>query len=78
MIPELTRLDLEKLSGTNFSLLDAERMSMPLSRGCIADFPFLRTLLVFRQNSSEPSFREEINSFVLLVQINVAASRTPL
>ena len=74
MIPELTRLNLEKLSATNFSLLDAEeRMPRPLSRGCIADFPFLRTLLAFRQNSREPSFREETDSFVLLAQINVAA-----
>ena len=45
MLLELTWLDLEKLSETDFSLLDEEEsMPRPLSRGFIADCPFLRTL----------------------------------
>ena len=46
-IPASLRLDfLEKSSGNNFSLSDAEEnISVPLKRGGIADLPLLRALL---------------------------------
>ena len=45
-IPQSSRLEfLEKFSGKNFALSDAEdNTSGPLNRGGIADLPFLRTL----------------------------------
>ena len=48
--PESSRL--EKFSGSNFALLDAEdNISGPLNRGGIADLPLLRTLITIRQKS---------------------------
>ena len=48
--PESSRL--EKFSGSNFALLDAEdNTSGPLNRGGIADLPLLRTLITIRQKS---------------------------
>ena len=46
--------------------------------GGVADLPLLRTLLVIRQKSREPSFWENINTFVSLAYPSVAASRTML
>ena len=58
---------------------DAEdNTSGPLNRGGIADLPLLRTLLVIRQNSREPSFWEVMDSFFLLAYASLAASRTIL
>ena len=55
-IPESSRL--EFLPKT-FVLPDVEdNTSGPLNRGGIADLPLLRTLLVYRQKSSKPSFWE--------------------
>ena len=67
-IPESSRLEfLEKFSANNFALSDAEdNTSRPLNRGGIADLPLLRTLLVIRQTSEEPSFWEVMDCFVLL------------
>ena len=50
-IPESSRLEfLEKYSGNNFALSDAEdNISRPLNRGGIADLPLLRTLLAIHQ-----------------------------
>ena len=46
-IPESSRLEfLEKFSGNNFALSDAEDNLRPLNRGGISDLPLLRTLLV--------------------------------
>ena len=55
-IPESSRLEfLEKFSGNNFALSDAEdNTSGPLNRGGIADLPLLRTLLAICQKSQEP------------------------
>ena len=52
-IPEASRLEfLEKFSANEFSLSDTEdNTSRPLSRGGIADLPFLRTLLAIRRKS---------------------------
>ena len=77
-IPELSRLEfLEKFSANNFALSDAEdNTSGPLNRGSIADLPLLRTLLAIRQKFREPSFWEDIDSFVLLAYASLAASRT--
>ena len=52
-IPQSLRLEfLEKFSGNNFALLDAEdNTSGPLNRGGIADLPLLRTLLAIHQKS---------------------------
>ena len=71
-IPESSRLELlEKFSGNNFALSDAEyRNSGSLNSGSIGDLPLLRTLLAVRQKSWEPSFSKVMDSFVL------AASRT--
>ena len=79
-IPESSRLEfLEKFSGNNFALSDAEdNTSGPLNRGGIADLPLLRTLLAICQKSREPSFWEEMDSFVLLAYASLAASRTLL
>ena len=79
-IPESLRLEfLEKFSGNNFALSDAEdNTSRPLNRGGIADLPLLRTLLEICQKSGEPSFWEVMDSFVLLAYASLAASRTLL
>ena len=55
-MPESSRLDfLEKFSGNNFALSDAEdNTSGPLNRGGIADLPLLQTQLAIRQKSGEP------------------------
>ena len=59
-IPESSRLQfLEKFSGNNFALSDAEdNTSGPLNRVGIADLPLLRTLSAIRRKSREPSFWE--------------------
>ena len=77
-ITELSRLEfLEKFSGNNFVLSDAEdNTSRPLNRGGIADLPLLRTLLAICQKSREPSFWKVMDSFVLLAYTSLAASRT--
>ena len=49
-----------------------------LDRAGIADLPLLRSLLAFRQKSREPSFQEEMESFVLVAYASLAASRTLL
>ena len=79
-IPESSRLEfIEKFSGNNFALSDAEdTTSGPLNRGCIADLPLLRTLLAIRQKSREQSFWEVMDSFALLAYASLAASRTLL
>ena len=83
-ILESSRLEfLEKFSAkfsvNNFALSDAEdSTSGPQNRGGIADLPLLRTLLANHQKSREPSFWEAMDSFVLLVYANFAASRTLL
>ena len=78
--PESSRLEfLEKFSGNNFALSDAEdSTSGSLNRGGTADLPLLRTLLAIRQKSREPSFWEVMGSFVLLAYASLAASRTLL
>ena len=48
----------------------------PLKRGGIEDLFLLRTLLVIRQKSREPSFWKVMDSFVLLAYASLAASRT--
>ena len=57
-IPESSRLEfLEKFSGNNFALSDAEdNTSRSLNRGGIADLPLLKILLVICQKSKKPSF----------------------
>ena len=57
-IAESSRLDfLEKFSGKNFALSDAEdNTSRLLNREAIADLPLLRTLLAICKKSQEPSF----------------------
>ena len=77
-ITELSRLEfLEKFLVINFDLSDAEdNTSGPLNRGGIADLPLLRTLLAIRQKFHKPSFREVMDSFVLVAYANLAASRT--
>ena len=79
-IHESSRLEfLEKLSANNFASSDAEDNTFgPLNRGGITDLPLLRTLLVIRQKSREPSFWEVMDSFVLLAYERLAASRTLL
>ena len=76
-IPESLRLEcLEKFSGNNFALSDAEdNTSGPLNRGGIADLPLLRALSGIRQKSREPRFSEAMDSFVLLAYSSLAASR---
>ena len=44
--------------------------------GGITDLPLLRTLLTIRRKSQEPSFREVMDSFILLAYASLAASRT--
>ena len=74
-IPESSRLELlEKFLANNFALSDVEDNT---SRG-IADLPLLRTILAIRQKSREPTFREVMDSFVLVAYAGLAASRTLL
>ena len=77
-IAESSRLEfLEKFSGNNFALSDAEdNTSRLLNRGAIADLPLLRTLLQICKKSQESSFWEVMDSFVLLAYPSLAASRT--
>ena len=49
-----------------------------LNREGIVDLHLLRTILVIRQKSREPSFWEEMVSFVLSEYASLAASRTLL
>ena len=79
-IPETLRLEfIENSSANNFALLDAEdNISNPLNRGSTADLPLLRTLLVIRQKSRQPSFWEVMDPFVLLAYASFAVSRTLL
>ena len=79
-VPDSSRLKfLEKFLTNNFALSDAEDNTYgSLNRGGIADLPLLRTRLAIRQKSSEPSFWEVMDSFVLLAYANSAASRTLL
>ena len=79
-IPESSRLEfLEKFSANTFALSDVEdNTSDPLNRGGIADLPLLRTLLTIRLKSREPSFREVMDSFVLVAYASLATSRTLL
>ena len=79
-ITESSRLEfLEKVSANNFSLSDAEdNTTRLLNTGGTADLPLLRTLLAIRQKSLEPSFREVMDSFILLTYASLAASRTLL
>ena len=76
----MTRFEfLEKFSGNNFALLDAEdNTSRPLNRGGIADLLLLRTLLSIHQKSRDQSFWEVMDSFVLLAYGSLGASRTLL
>ena len=77
-IPELSRLELlEKLLANNFASSDAEdNTSGLLNRGSIADLPLLRIILAISQKSSESSFWELMDYFVLLVYASLAALRT--
>ena len=79
-IPESSGLQfLEKFLANNFPLSDAEdNTSGLLNRGGIADLPFLRTLTAIPQKSGDSNFCEKINSFVLLADASLAASRTLL
>ena len=79
-IPESSGLQfLEKFLANNFPLSDAEdNTSGLLIRGGIADLPFLRTLTAIPQKSGDSNFWEKINSFVLLADASLAASRTLL
>ena len=78
-IPESSRLEfLEKCSGNNFALSDAEdNTSGPMNRGDIADLPFLRTLLAIHQKSWEQSFCNCFSSLKLWLnksELNTLAS----
>ena len=77
-IPESSRLEfLEKFSANNFASPDAEdNTSRPLNRGGITDVPLSRTLLAICQKSWEPSFRQVMDSFVLLEYASLAVLRT--
>ena len=76
-IPESSGLEfLEKFSGNNFALSDAEdKTSGLLNRGGIGNLRLLRTLLAIPQKFREPSFWEVMDScFVSICKL--AASRT--
>ena len=66
-IPESSRLEfLEKFSGNNFALSDAEdNTSGPLNRGGIAYLSLLRTILAICLKSQEPIFWEVMGFSVL-------------
>ena len=76
-IPESSRFEfLEKFLANDFVLSDAEdNTSGTLNRGGIADLPLLRTLLAIRQKSRDPSFWEVMDSFALVANASLAASR---
>ena len=69
IIPEFScarkeTVDTEKFSANNFSLSEAEdNTSRLLNRWVIVGLPLLRSLLVFCQNSREPSFWKVIVLF---------------
>ena len=64
---------LEKFSGNNFALSDAEDNTYgSLNRGGIADLLLLRTLLAIRQKS------QVMESFVVITYASLEASRTLL
>ena len=67
-IPKSSRLEfLEKFSGNNFTLSDAEdNTSGSLNRGGIADLLLLRTVLAIHQKAQKPSFLGVMDSFILL------------
>ena len=73
-IPKSSTLDfLEKFSGNNFALSDAEDNTYgSLNRGGIADLLLLRTLLAIRQKS------QVMESFVVITYASLEASRTLL
>ena len=78
-MPESSRLEfLEKCSGNNFALSDAEdSTSGPMNRGDIADLPLLRTLLAIHQKSWEQSFCNCFSSLKLWLnksELNTLAS----
>ena len=77
-IHESSRLEFsEKFLANNFTLSDAEDNTFRLlNRG--ADLPLLRTLLAICRKSREPSFKEVMDSVILLAYANLAASRTLL
>ena len=79
-IPNSSRVEfLEKFLPNNFALSEAEdNTSGSLNRGGIVDLPLLRTLPAIRQKSREPSFREVMDSFVLVAYASLEASRTLL
>ena len=63
----------------NFAVSDIRDNTFGLlNRGCIVALPFLRTTFSVRQKSLEPSFWEEMDSFVLLAYPSLAASRVLL
>ena len=77
-IPESSRLELlEKFLANNFASSDTQdNTSGPLNRGSIADLPLMRIILAISQKSSESSFWELMDYFVLLVYASFAALRT--
>ena len=80
VIPESWRLEFwENILTTNFSLSNAKDNTFrPWNSADIADLLLLRTLLPIYQNPREKSFREVMDSYVLLVYVHFAASRTLL
>ena len=76
-IPDSSRLEfLEKFSANNFTLSDVEdNTSGLLNRGGIANLPLLRTVLAICQKSQKLSFWEVMDSFALLPQASLAASK---
>ena len=81
-IPDSSRFDfLEKFLANKkcFALSEAEdNISGPLDKEDIANLPLLRALIAIGQNCRGPSFREVIDSFVLLAWTSLAASITLL
>ena len=79
-IPESSRLEfLQKFLGKKFALSDADgNTSGLLNRGGIADLSLLRTLLAIRQKPCELSFWKVMDSFLLLADAGLGASRTVL
>ena len=77
-IAESSRLEfLEKFSGNNFALSNAEdNSSGALNKGNLANLLLLRTLLAIHQKSREASFWELMDSFVFLANASFTASRT--
>ena len=79
-IPESSRMEfIEKFLANNFTLPDAEdNNSGPLNRGGIAALLLLRALLAIHQKSRESSYWEVMDSFDLLANAELPASRTLL